>query len=85
MRIVGTIRPMQMRPRDPTITLAPDHSFNGGIMRQIREALSRQRKVRADSKHSEREPVPTRWVDLLLYLEEVERTRKQEMRRSEAS
>ena len=54
-------------------------------MRQIREALLRQRKAHVESKHTEPKPLPRRWVDLLLYLEELESTKKQEMRRLEAS
>ena len=44
-------------------------------MWQLREALLRQRKARSHAKHPT-EPLPRRWAELVLHLEEIERTER---------
>jgi hypothetical protein len=51
-------------------------------MQKVREALLRHRRMSAESRQSEPRLLPRRWVDLLLYLEETERARKEETERS---
>ena len=53
-------------------------------MWQVREAFLRPQKVRSDTKRAEQEPVPRRWGELVLYLEEKEREGRQGARKSEA-
>jgi hypothetical protein len=50
-------------------------SKHGAHMWQLREALLRQRKARSGAKHAA-EPLPRRWAELVLYLEEIERTER---------
>ena len=52
-------------------------------MWQVREALSRQRKARSNAKQGEQQPVPRRWGELVLYLEEKERAARQVAKESE--
>ena len=50
-------------------------------MWQVREALRRQRKGRSTGKIAEPEKLPRRWTELILRLNDMERSKEQERRR----
>ena len=49
-----------------------------GVMRPEGSLALIIKKLRDDSADITREPLPTRWVDLIRYLDEQERTREQD-------
>jgi hypothetical protein len=53
-------------------------------MWQVREALRRQRKARSRGKIAEDEKLPRRWSELILRLNDLERSKEQESKRSQA-
>jgi hypothetical protein len=51
-------------------------------MWQVREALRRQRKVRSMGKIAKEEKLPRRWTELILRLNDMERSKEQQRKRS---
>jgi hypothetical protein len=54
-------------------------------MWQVREALRRQRKSCSTGKISEEEKLPRRWTELILRLNDMERSKEQDRKRPQAS
>jgi hypothetical protein len=54
-------------------------------MWQVGEALLRQRKVSSAAKIPDEEKLPRRWTELILRLNDMERSKEQEPKRSEPS
>ncbi|MBO0741492.1 MAG: hypothetical protein J2P51_08695 [Hyphomicrobiaceae bacterium] len=51
-------------------------------MWQVREALRRQRKARSTGKIAKQEKLPRRWTELILRLNDLERSKEQQRERS---